>query len=186
MSLSAHAVEQAEIIGTRVISQHPQHYHGWPTVIRRQDGTLIVVVSGGRQGHVCPFGRVELMTSHDDGVTWTYPRTILDTDLDDRDAGALETPKGTLLVTTFTSIGYETQMDLLKAGKPTHFVSAETLPAWEAAHKRLSAEQRQAQLGEWIIRSTDGGLSWSPPVRTIVNSPHGPTMLSDGRLSTLR
>ena len=32
------------------------------------------------------------------------------------------------------------------------------------------------------MRSTDNGLSWSPPIRTIVNSPHGPTALADGRL----
>jgi len=141
-----------------------------------------VVVSGGRQGHVCPFGRVELMTSRDDGKTWSFPRTILDTDLDDRDAGILETPKGALLVTTFTSNAYEIQLDLLKSGKTTHFVNATTLPSWIAARDRLSAEQCQAQLGEWIVRSTDNGLSWSPPVRTIVNSPHGPTVLADGRL----
>ena len=34
----------------------------------------------------------------------------------------------------------------------------------------------------WAIRSTDGGLTWSPPIDTLVNSPHGPIQLSDGRL----
>lgn len=33
-----------------------------------------------------------------------------------------------------------------------------------------------------MIRSTDGGLTWSPPYPTIVNSPHGPIQLRDGRL----
>ena len=37
-------------------------------------------------------------------------------------------------------------------------------------------------LGEWIIRSTDGGQTWSAPSRCGVNSPHGPVSLSDGRL----
>jgi sialidase-1 len=92
----------ATIVETKTISQQPRYYHGWPTLARRQDGTLIVVCSGGRHGHVCPFGRVEMMVSRDDGKSWTWPRTILDTDLDDRDAGVLETAKGTLLVTTFT------------------------------------------------------------------------------------
>jgi sialidase-1 len=174
--------QQAKVIETKVISQQPQYYNGWPTLTRQHDGTLVVVASGGRQAHVCPFGRVEMMTSHDDGKTWTFPRTILDTDLDDRDSGALETPKGTLLVTTFTSLAYEAQMDLLKAGKPSSFVNAATLPSWIAAQGRLTAGQRQAMLGEWVVRSTDNGISWSTPVRTLVNSPHGPTALADGRL----
>lgn len=176
------AAEQAAVIATKVISQQPEYYNGWPTIARQKDGRLIVVASGGRHGHVCPFGRVEMMASSDEGQTWTFPRTILDTDLDDRDSGILETPKGTLLVSTFTSTAYEFQMNLLKAGKPSSFVNAETLPVWSAAHARLTDSLRKAQLGEWIVRSADNGLSWSAPIRTIVNSPHGPTALADGRL----
>jgi sialidase-1 len=33
-----------------------------------------------------------------------------------------------------------------------------------------------------VIRSTDGGKSWSARIPTIVNSPHGPIQLKDGRL----
>jgi Neuraminidase (sialidase) len=33
-----------------------------------------------------------------------------------------------------------------------------------------------------MIRSTDGGVTWSAPYATIVNSPHGPMQLRDGRL----
>ncbi|MGV3664219.1 MAG: sialidase family protein [Prosthecobacter sp.] len=182
LSSFAFAEDKIKVLETKTISQQPEYYNGWPTLARKQDGTLMVAVSGGRHGHVCPFGRVEWMTSRDDGATWTFPRTILDTDMDDRDAGVLETPKGTLLVTTFTSTAYLIQLDLLKAGKPSNFVNETTLPAWLAAHARLTDEQRKAQLGEWVVRSTDGGLSWSPPIRTLVNSPHGPTALSDGRL----
>ena len=41
------------------------------------------------------------------GGTWCWPRVILDSGLDDRDAGILETPSGTLLATTFTSLAYQ-------------------------------------------------------------------------------
>ena len=33
-----------------------------------------------------------------------------------------------------------------------------------------------------MLRSTDGGLTWSKPYRVPVNSPHGPSSLSNGRL----
>jgi hypothetical protein len=44
----------------------------------------------------------------------------------------------------------------------------------ECRNARLSAEERKKQLGVWAIRSTDSGLTWSPPIGTVVNSPHGP------------
>jgi sialidase-1 len=115
------------------------------------------------------------MTSRDDGVTWTYPRVLLDGPIDDRDSGVMETAKGTLLVTTFTSLAYE-ERGLLAKQTPERQIR------WKAAQDRLTAEERKAQLGEWVLRSTDGGKTWSPPIATIVNSPHGPTQLKDGRL----
>ncbi len=165
------AAPKASILEIKTISQQPEFYNGWPTVARKKNGELLVAWSGGRAGHVCPFGRVEMMTSHDDGETWTWPRVLLDTDIDDRDAGVMETAKGTLLVTTFTSLAYMT-------GK-----TYKTKPSWIAAHARIRDDKRRdEQLGEFVIRSTDGGLSWSKPIDSIVNSPHGPTQLSDGRL----
>ncbi len=182
-SLAAPA-PKIELLDTRVVSFEPQYYHGWPTLTRRRNGDLLLVCSGGREQHVCPFGRVELMVSHDNGKSWGWPQIVLDTQIDDRDAGVLETAKGTLLVTSFTSLAYEPVLEKarsLKAGDPGAW-PAERLSAWLAANDRLSAEQRRAELGVWIIRSTDGGLNWSPRIPTIVNSPHGPTELADGRL----
>ncbi|MBI5833420.1 MAG: exo-alpha-sialidase [Armatimonadetes bacterium] len=161
---------------TRAISWQPAYYNGWPTVARRANGDLLVVCSGGREAHVCPFGRVELMVSHDEGHTWGWPRVVLDGDLDDRDAGVLETARGTLLVTSFTSLAYEPIM-----AKTDGWPEARRL-AWQAARDRLSPEARKAQLGQWMIRSTDGGLTWSARYPSLVNSPHGPIALRDGRL----
>jgi hypothetical protein len=166
---------------TRVISHALEYYHGWPTVARRRNGDLIVTWSGGRDGHICPFGRVDAMVSHDQGATWQWPQTLLDSPMDDRDSGVLETAKGTLLVTTFTSLAYEPQL-LAAEKKAGDQPLPAALQAWQLAHHRLSAEQRQAGLGEWMIRSTDGGITWSARYPTIVNSPHGPTQLADGRL----
>jgi Neuraminidase (sialidase) len=146
-----------------------------------------VTCSGGRDTHVDPFGQVVGMTSRDDGRTWSWPRVLLDTAVDDRDSGVLETAKGTLLVTTFTSIVYEPILQKALAGKQGASdyvapIAPNRLAAWQAAHARLNAEERKAGLGVWIIRSSDGGKTWSPPIPTLVNSPHGPTQLKDGRL----
>ncbi|MBU4460733.1 MAG: glycoside hydrolase [Verrucomicrobia bacterium] len=183
IAVRTRAAPAAKVHDTRVISLEDA-YHGWPTVAQRTNGDLLLVYSGGREGHICPFGRVEMMVSHDRGATWGFPRVLLDSDTDDRDAGVLETAKGTLLVTTFTSLAYEPQLAKAvarRAGDPGAW-PAEKLARWNAAHNRLDAAGRKAELGTWMIRSTDGGRTWSPRIDSLVNSPHGPAQLADGRL----
>lgn len=179
VSSSAKAAPSIKVLDTRVISQQPELYCGWPTVARRKNGELWLAWSGGREEHVCPFGQVVAMTSRDDGATWNYPRVLLDGAIDDRDAGVLETAKGTLLVTTFTSLAYEPILE--KAEKEGKWPQ-ERLKRWQAARDWLTPEERKKELGVWLIRSTDGGLTWSTRLPTLVNSPHGPIQLSDGRL----
>lgn len=183
------AAPAAKILDTRVITQQPHFYHGWPTIARRQNGELWVVCSGGREEHVCPFGQVVAMSSRDDGASWTRARVLHDGPLDDRDAGILETAKGTLIATTFTSLAYEPYLEkqakfaqLTDKGWATAKMPAAELATWKATRDFLTPEQRQAALGEWALRSTDGGASWSAPIPTVVNSPHGPIQLKDGRL----
>lgn len=164
----------AEILEIKTISHQDDLYHGWPTVGQRSNGELHLVWSGRRVGHICPFGSVESMLSRDEGETWSYPRTVHDSMTDDRDAGVLETRKGTLLVTSFTSLAYESY-GLLEKHQDD--------PAWVAAHNRLpSDEARKAELGCWLFRSEDGAKTFSNRIDSVVNSPHGPCQLSDGRL----
>jgi sialidase-1 len=177
------------ILETKIISKQPEYYHGWSTVARRANGELWLTWSGGRVSHVCPFGQVVAMTSRDEGATWSWPRVLLDSAIDDRDSGVLETAKGTLIASTFTSLAYESYFEkkqvfseLTKGGWQTQELANAEYERWRACHERLSAEERKADLGEWIVRSTDGGASWSARIPTIVNSPHGPIQLKDGRL----
>jgi len=183
------AAPEMKILETKVISRQPEFYHGWPTVARRQNGELWVVCSGGREEHVCPFGQVVAMTSRDDGASWTRARVLHDGPLDDRDSGVMETAKGTLLVTTFTSLAYEPYLEKqskfaeLKAGGwSTAKMPEDEYAMWTATRDFLTPEQRKAALGEWVLRSTDGGATWSAPIPTVANSPHGPIQLKDGRL----
>ncbi len=173
------AEPSATALSTRVISHQLEYYCGWPTLARQASGRLLAVWSGRREEHVCPFGTVQWMTSDDDGQTWTWPRTLIDSAIDDRDAGVLETAEGTILVTTFSSLAYESG---LRRAEESGDWPAERLSRWRAAGYRLAPAERQAELGTWLIRSTDGGLSWSARIDPLVNSPHGPTQLSDGRI----
>jgi len=174
----------AEVLETRVVSQLEEKYHGWPTLARRKNGELLLVCSGGRERHVCPFGRVELMRSQDDGQSWSWPRVVLDGPIDDRDAGVLETAKGTLLITTFTSLAYQPALEQAKKAQGTGQGAwpEERLRDWLAVHHRVDAQQRKQALGVWMIRSTDGGVTFSGRYDPLVNSPHGPIQLADGRL----
>ena len=167
----------AKVHGIGVVSLRPNHYHGWPTLARRRNGQLLLVCSGGREMHVCPFGQVELMRSDDDGKTWTFPRVLLDLAIDDRDAGILETARGSLLATTFSSLAYE---HYFRNSEINNWDAARQA-RWRGAHHRISEAERKAQLGTWMLRSTDGGVTWSTPYDSIVNSPHGPIQLADGR-----
>lgn len=180
----AHAAPTANIHDTTVISSQPDKYHGWPTIARRANGQLLVTCSGGREAHVCPFGRVELITSDDDGQTWNEPRVLMDTEIDDRDSGVIETAKGSILVTTFTSLAYVPVLEKAQKLAPgTKGAWPKTkLDRWLAVHNQLSEAERQAMLGVWMLRSTDGGKTFSEPYRCLVNSPHGPNQLADGRV----
>jgi sialidase-1 len=148
----ARAATSLRVDHIRTISPDADHYHGWPTMTRGPAGELLLVYSGGREEHVCPFGRVELMRSWDQGATWSWPQVLLDSPIDDRDAGICVTPQGNILVTTFTSLAY---VPLLN-GRPD-----EQRQRWAAAHARVNEPHRQRELGVWMIRSDDGGVTWS-------------------------
>lgn len=176
-----------EILRMGILSDQPNIYYGWPTVGLTAQGELLVSVSGGREEHVCPFGRVELFRSKDQGKTWTWPQTIYDGPTDDRDSGILVTSKGTILITTFTSLAYweyvmKKEVELRAKGEKGKRLSDERYRRWMAVHTRISEQQLQKELGCWMLRSTDGGVNWSERYSSIYNSPHGPIELSDGRL----
>ncbi|MDZ4286853.1 MAG: sialidase family protein [Prosthecobacter sp.] len=182
--LHGQTAPEVRVRETKVISQWPQFYHGWPTIARRANGDLVLVYSGGRDYHVCPFGRLEFMMSRDEGGTWTQPRVLLDSAIDDRDSGILETGKGTLLVSTFNSFAYQIHMN-----KPERLLNqtfGDETPAmlkrWHILDAATTQEQKAVDTGFWMLRSTDGGMNWSSRYRVPAYSPHGPVNLLDGRI----
>jgi sialidase-1 len=158
----------ATILSKKVICKQPDRYIGWPTICKTEDGALLVVFSGDRDEHVCPWGKTQIVRSTDNGESWSEPSTINNTPLDDRDAGIIQTKRGTLLVAWFTSLAF---LDMPQAKTD-----------WLRHAEKLGPETRAQWLGNWTRRSTDGGQTWEDPVRTLCSAPHGPIQLRDGRL----
>ena len=184
-AMDVHRNPAIEVLELKVISWKPPLYHGWPTLAKRKNGELLLAFSGGRESHVCPFGRLELMRSKNNGVSWGWPQVLYDGPIDDRDAGIVETAKGSILVSTFTSLAYEprlTRAEKAMPGEPGAFSDPKLLLEWQAVHNRLTAEQRNGELGNYLLRSVDGGVNWSHRYRVPLNSPHGPVALANGRL----
>ena len=103
----------------------------WAGVARSKRGTLLVAFNAG-YWHVSPptpyvmpaakvesyrslgmprdvvaptGGRIMFVRSEDEGRTWSKPQTLADTPADDRQAGLLALPNGTILASFFTSLG---------------------------------------------------------------------------------
>jgi hypothetical protein len=150
-------------------------YFGWPTVLRLSDGTLHVVASGLRSAHLCPFGQTVLVTSRDDGHSWSAPRSIHDSALDDRDAGIVDLGGGALLVSWFTS---ENRAYLTDSGSS----SRQEVETWRPTLEALTDTDIARDMGSWVMLSQDRGRTWAAPTRSPVSSPHGPTRLRDGSL----
>lgn len=172
--------KRAEILWTKVLCKQPGRYIGWPTVCMDRNGTLLAVFSGDRDAHVCPFGKVQLVTSADQGETWSEERVIGNTPLDDRDAGIVELPGGELLVTWFTSRAYESSIrdrSKLIEGSPQFY--------WWLHDEKLPLATKKQWTGLFEVRSGDGGKTWTSPTQLSGISgttPHGPVLLKDGRL----
>ncbi len=162
-----------EILSETVIARQEKRYLGWPTITRAKNGDLLVAFSGDRDWHVCPWGKIYVVRSTDEGKTWGEPVVVFDSPLDDRDAGIATLPDGTIIVTTNASLAFEDP-------------KIERYKIYKSHSATLSKAVREQWLGNWIIRSNDNGLTWSKPDRAPINTPHGATVLADGRLIYVR
>lgn len=151
-------------------------YIGWPTLTRLKSGDLAAVFSGDRVEHVCPWGKVQIVRSSDQGETWTKPQTIVNDLIDDRDAGLVELPNGDLALFYFSSLAFV---------EPSYASYWKKHPDWRDHLTKIGEDVARSQLGAWVRRSTDGGKTWGERIDTKVQTPHGATLLRDGRLLML-
>lgn len=163
----------------KTIISNPESYHNyfaWPTVTKLQNGRIAVVCSGFRVGHICPFGKAVIAFSDDLGETYTAPAPVIDTVLDDRDAGILAFGERNVLVTSF-NIDWNTY---LKGGYEEWYSPCEKYV--EAYVNMISDETVAAEKASRFCISNDFGTTFGSKHRAPITSPHGPICLKDGSI----
>lgn len=163
----------AEVLAEVVICKQPQRYIGWPSIVTAANGDLVVVFSGDRDWHVCPWGKIFLTRSADGGKTWSQPEIVVDTPLDDRDAGLVRLPNGDLLLSFNASLAFDNP-------------EVERYRKYQEHAGTLTPETRQEWMGTWTRISSDNGRTWGPFLKAPTSTPHGPTALKNGEILYVR
>ncbi len=161
-----------EFIGKpKTIISNPNSHHGyfaWPTVSLLQDGKIAVGASGFRLEHICPFGKAVISYSFDGGETYTLPAPVIDTPLDDRDAGICTFGEKGVIFTSFNN-----SADMQRQhNKENEYV--------QSYINTITKEDEEKYLGAVFRISHDCGITFGEILSSPVTSPHGPIELRDG------
>ena len=146
----------------------------WPSVARIPDGRLAVAASGFRLGHVCPFGKVAVSFSEDEGESWSAPRVVFDSPLEDRDAGICSW-KGKIVLTTFNNTLY------FQKKFAEEYYSGNDKAEILKYISSVSKEQEREFLGSYYL-ITDCEMNILRKGKLPISSPHGMSVLRDGSL----
>lgn len=163
-----------KIIMSNYDSKHA--YFGWPTAIRLQNGRIAVGASGFRLGHLCPFGKAVISYSDDEGKSYTPPAVVIDSPLDDRDAGLCTFGDKGLILTSFNNTR------AMQRGWRESDCTEEEIAYNRAYLNCISDEEEQKYLGSTFKISRDCGVTFGPLCKTTVTSPHGPIELKNGEI----
>jgi sialidase-1 len=136
-----------------------QHAYNQVHVRRLRSGRLVAVYNEERFRFHHDSGQTVMIVSDDDGATWTDRRVLLPyTDTTGNwDCGVCELDDGTLVV-NFTMAGY------FKRGIRPEQPSWATGPRHEEHGDWTWSYRLMAWLGTYVIRSDDGGATWSEPI----------------------
>ena len=145
------------------------NYFAWPSVAKLPDGTLAMAASGYRLGHICPFGKAVICYSCDGGKSWTRPAAVIDTPLDDRDAGLSVFGNNVIFTSFNNSIEQQRRWN---SGK------SKLIDAYLDSVDEVSAEEEY--LGSTFRVSADGGYTFGKIMHAPVSAPHGMCVLPGG------
>ena len=112
----------------------------FPVLIRLKNGDLMAVLRGGAP-HIGVKGRLDIITSKDNGKTWSAPHTVVDGPEDDRNPALGQLKNGDIILAYAIIHGYDETGLRPKARTRTERVVD----------------------GVYVVRSSDGGKTWSKP-----------------------
>lgn len=159
-------IGKPEIIMSNKNSKH--NYFAWPTVTKLKDGTIAVGASGFRFFHICPFGKAVISFSRDGGKTYSLPAPVIDTPLDDRDAGICPFGESGVIFTSFNNTA-----DMQRENSDGNAYV-------DAYINSITKEDEEKYLGSTFRISRDNGITFGEIMHSPISCPHGPTELRDG------
>lgn len=164
---------------TKTYADRFKNFNGWPTVATLQDGTLLAAWSN-RFFHVCPFGAVAAAYSYDGGYTWSEPKTIFDSPLDDRDGGLCVWGDKVCLTTFTNSKGMQRNYLQVEAHK---YIDQEDISVMRHKIESVTDEEEREFLGSLYAWSNDGGKTFGKFEKIPITAPHGAFVTADNKVA---
>ena len=159
-------------------------YCAWPSICRDENGTLYALSAAFGTEHCCPFNKIAMYISKNNGKTWSPPIVVVDTYLPDGHGGITYLGNGKLII----NYGYF----------PGDVVYHEMYYRFGMGFPRTLAMARQAMVdtyvdippeklvgGCFVKMSDDYGMTWSDAVRVPISTVHGLCQCKDGTLLLL-
>lgn len=170
-------IGEPQIVMSNPLSKH--NYFGWPSIARLKNGKIAIASSGFRLAHVCPFGKGVMALSDDEGDHYTAPFPVIDTVLDDRDAGLTPFGESGLIFTSFNNNrAFQRECN----ARNTRLNASAQNAYIESYLNTITPEEENQVLGATFRISHDNGYTFGPLHLSPITSPHGPTVLSDGTI----
>jgi sialidase-1 len=170
------AGEHAGIIRQLRIYAESRDYCAWPSLARTREGDLIVLFTKSEE-HLGPDGAIMLSRSTDNGTTWAPPVIVLDSPLDDREAGVTTLRDGRILGHFWSTFHTGESYRAL----PPNSYGRDLLERWTAIVEDPEYRNGERHAGPCSAVSGDGGRTWRVVGRGH-DSVHGGIELASGRL----